>query len=216
MASIYTDKVRGLYAICDNSLCPDRPMVELAEQLLLGGAPTLQLRIKGRDLESKARRRRAAEQILALKRRFAFNFIINDDPQLVRDLGADGVHVGADDSPVDHCRRLLGPRKLIGYSSHSLAEAYAAEQAGANYVAFGAIFPTATKGPDHPVQGLDKLKELARTLSVPVVAIGGITLENAAELIEAGASAIAMISALTLAPNVVTATRQMRAALPIF
>ncbi len=201
--------IKGLYALCDNTLCPQRPLSWLAEQLLLGGAPTVQLRVKGQDPLTTRRRQEAAQTIQKLKQRFRFNFIINDDPVLAQTLGADGVHVGSDDLPIAHCRRLLGPAKLIGYSAHSLTEAYAAEQAGADYVALGAIYPTRNKGPDHPIQGLDKLKELVRTVSIPVVAIGGINLSNIREVADTGVNAVAMISALTCAPNVISATREM-------
>ncbi len=194
-------EIRGLYALCDN--------VRLAEELLIGGAPILQLRIKGCDPDNLRRRSTIARAITDLKKRYEFTFLINDDLLLARELGAAGVHVGADDPPVAHCRRVLGPSRLIGYSAHSLTEAYAAEQAGADYVAFGAIFPSPSKGPDHPVQGPDKLKELVRTVNVPIVAIGGINQDNVQDVLSTGAAAVAMISALSWATNVPGATRAM-------
>ncbi len=206
-------RIHGLYALCDNSLCPHRPLPWLAEQLLLGGASIIQLRAKGRDATTTQQRRQAARTITQLKQRFTFCWIINDDPYLARELGADGVHIGQDDPSIQECRRLLGPSKLIGYSAHSLAEAIAADQAGADYVALGAIFPSPTKGPDHPVQGLATLKKVCSAITAPVVAIGGITHHNIQDIFSHGAAAAAMISALTTAPNVICATRQMLAAM---
>lgn len=201
--------IKGLYTICDASSCRGTSLPALAEQLLCGGATILQLRVKGRDEPARRQRRVAAKAIMNLKTRFRFLFIVNDDPLLARDLGADGVHVGEDDTPIAHCRRLLGPHKLIGYSSHQLEEAQAAQTAGADYVAFGAIFPSPTKGPGHPVQGLSRLQALTAQLRIPNVAIGGINQENVADVLAAGADAVAMISALNRAPNAISATRQM-------
>jgi len=198
-------RLEGIYALCDNSLNPSRDHLGLAKDLLLGGAPVLQLRMKGeRDL---AKVRRLAVAILELKADRDFIFLLNDFVELGRELPVDGVHVGQDDLAVEKARELLGPGKIVGYSSHSLAEALEAERRGADYVALGAIYPTATKGPGHPVQGIAKLKEVATALSVPLVAIGGIDRERLAPVLEAGASMVAMIGALTLAADVEAETR---------
>lgn len=202
--------IKGLYAICDASGGQRRSLPDLAAQLLCGGASILQLRVKGSDEAARRYRAETACRIMQLKSRFRFQFIINDDPVLARDIGADGVHIGADDTPITHCRRLLGPSMLIGYSAHDPDEALAAEAGGADYVAFGAIFPSPTKGPGHPVQGLAKLRALTARLRVPSVAIGGINHGNVVQVLHAGADAVAMISALNQAANVVSATRQMR------
>lgn len=139
---------------------------------------------------------------MVLKKKYDFTFIMNDHVDIALEVGADGVHVGADDMPVDQVRRQVGAKMLIGYSSHSISEALEAQKAGADYVAFGAIFPTKTKGPGHPVQGLDRLRELVTAVPIPVVAIGGITRGNFKNVMETGASAIAMITALTDSPNI--------------
>jgi thiamine-phosphate diphosphorylase len=198
-----------LYAICDNTPNPDRKHVALAQHLLRGGAQVLQLRIKGNTPFAKKRRRRVAHKIMQLKRSFSFCFIINDDPYLVREIGADGVHVGSDDLSIDACRRMLGPRTLIGYSSHSIREACEAQTRGADYVALGAIFPSPLKGPGHPVQGVETLSRLLAQISIPVVAIGGITRQNASIVCRTGVSMVAAISALTGANDVTVATREM-------
>lgn len=195
--------IAGLYAICDNTPCPGRSHLSLAFQLLCGGARILQLRMKGAEHEQ---RREVARSLRALKRQFAFCFIINDDVELVREVGADGVHVGADDLSVSGCRRFLGPSRYVGYSAHTLAEALAAAAGGADYVAFGAIFPSPLKGPGHPIQGVRQLKKVVRMVPVPVVAIGGITSANVASVARTGVAAVAMISALTGAPDVIGAT----------
>jgi thiamine-phosphate pyrophosphorylase len=198
-------RLEGIYALCDNSLNPNADHLRLAQALLEGGAPILQLRMKGEKDQAKVRTQAAA--ILELKSDYDFIFLLNDFVELGRELPVDGVHVGQDDLAVEKARELLGPKKLIGYSSHSLEEALDAERRGADYVALGAIFPTATKGPGHPVQGIDKLKEVTAALTTPVVAIGGIKRDNLASVLTAGAAMAAMIGALTLAPDVAAETR---------
>lgn len=210
--------IRGLYAIVDNAFRPELSHAELAEAYLKGGAGIVQLRMK-RDyglrtadcgLEREEVRGpiyNVAEEIIRLKRRYEFLFIINDYVEMAKEVGADGVHVGADDMPVAKVREVAGKKMLIGYSSHSLEEAVAAEKTGADYVALGAIFPTKTKGPGHPVQGLEKLREVVKALRVPVVAIGGIGKKNIKSVLETGVSAVAMITALTEVSDISKATQ---------
>jgi thiamine-phosphate pyrophosphorylase len=108
---------------------------------------------------------------------------------------------------VSQARKRLGKNFLIGYSSHSLEEAREAERRGADYVAFGAIFPTPLKGPGHPIQGLDRLREVVRAMTIPVVAIGGIDRTNFAAVVETGVSAVAMIRALVAAKDISSEAR---------
>jgi thiamine-phosphate diphosphorylase len=189
--------LKGLYAIIDRSISPDADLTALATDYLKGGAAILQLRDKNRNESFEARKnfRKTAEEILALKKDHNFLFIVNDDLEVAQEIGADGVHVGKDDTAVAECRKRLG-KKLVGYSSHSLEEAIEASNAGADYVAFGAIYPTRMKGPDHPIQGIQKLNEVVRRLKVPVVAIGGIGRHNIKEVLATGVPMVAMISAL--------------------
>src|SRR3989338_8983198 len=147
--------IRGLYGIVDN--------VALAVSLLEGGARILQLRMKDRPAAEVAETDRA---VLRLKARYDFIFVINDHLDLARELDADGYHGGKDDPSIREARKILGPDKLIGYSSHSLEEAVEAEARGADYVAFGAIYPSPSRGHDHPVQGLVRLREVVSRLSV--------------------------------------------------
>lgn len=200
-----SQKISGLYAICDTSFSPQYSHPELAELILQGGCKLLQLRMKGeKDL---AKVRANTEQILALKNKYDFTFILNDYVDLAAEIPVDGVHVGQDDLSIAETRKKVGSKKIIGYSSHSLDEAIAGEKAGADYVALGAIFPTQTKGPGHPVQGLPILQQVVQSLKVPVVAIGGITLANLKSVVECKAAAFAVITALSKAPNVAQATR---------
>ncbi|HCU25391.1 MAG TPA: thiamine phosphate synthase [Deltaproteobacteria bacterium] len=198
-------RIQGIYALCDNSLNPKLDHIRLARQLLEGGVSILQLRMKG---EKNLRLvQETARSILELKREFSFTFILNDFAQLAADLPVDGVHLGQEDLSIEAARAQLGAKLLIGYSSHSLEEALEAEQRGADYIAFGAIYPTATKGPGHPVQGVEKLRQVVQALRVPVVAIGGIGRDNLQKTLETGVAAVAMIGALTLAPDIRQAAR---------
>jgi thiamine-phosphate pyrophosphorylase len=193
------NRIKGLYAIADSNWNPLPALPDLVEKFLQGGSKIVQLRMKGAcpcDVQE------IASEVMKYKKRFDFTFIVNDFWEVALEAGADGVHVGANDSPVEEIRRAAGGRLLIGYSSHSFEEAVSAEKSGADYVALGAIYPTMTKSPGHPVVGLETLCRVAGTLKVPVVAIGGINRKNFKEVFEAGASAAAMITALTKTDNI--------------
>ena len=201
------NKIQGLYAICDNSFSPQHSHLALAQAFLRGGAKIIQLRMKN---ENPSQVKEVAQAILKEKEKYSFTFILNDYVELALELGADGIHVGENDLPIPEIRKIVratGRAPLLGYSSHSIKEAEQAVMEGADYVAFGAIFPTKTKGPGHPVQGLEKLRQLVEEISVPVVAIGGITKQNIDSVLETGISAIAMITALTQAVEIEEATR---------
>lgn len=191
--------IQGIYAIADPAYAPAGDPVGFARRCLEGGAQVLQLRVKFQD---KSRILDWAHQIVAMKKKFPFTFIVNDSVDVALEVGADGVHVGEGDLPIPEVRQCLGEKMLIGYSSHALGEAMAAAKSGADYVAFGAIFPTKTKGPGHPVQGLEKLRAVVQGVKVPVVAIGGITRKNFDSVRETGVAAIAMITGLTEAKDV--------------
>lgn len=205
-----TTNIRGLYAIADPTFDPCGSLPKLVAKYLAGGCKLVQLRIKTREQKTSLWNDdafEAAKEILKLKKSFDFTFIVNDYVDVAAELKADGIHVGANDMPVGEIRDHVGDRLIIGYSSHSYEEAVAAEKAGADYVALGAIYPTATKGYGHPVVGIETLKRVTATLKVPVVAIGGIKRENYREVFDAGASACAMITALTGADDVIEGTR---------
>ncbi len=192
--------LRGLYCLCDLTLSPEKTHRDLAESYLRGGAPILQLRMKGE--KNLQRVRQVVVELLALKSRYHFTFILNDFVELASEFQEiDGVHLGQDDMNLKQARQILGPQKLLGYSSHSSEEALQAEAEGADYVALGAIFPTKTKGPGHPVVGLTTLSQVVKNARVPVVAIGGIQRHNFAEVVATGVSAVAMIGALSQAQD---------------
>lgn len=176
---------------------PDR-LPEVAEGLLAGGVKTLQLRAK--DLGS-GDTLAAAEVLRRLTRRYGALFIINDRVDVAKLSGADGVHLGQSDLPVEGARRLLGPDSVIGLSTHSPEEAREAEHLGADYISFGPVYPTRTKGDAESPRGLKLLAETRRATRLPIVAIGGITEENAPGVLGAGADAVAMVSELLLSPD---------------
>ena len=191
-------KLQGLYAIVDAGVSLQLSLPQLALDYLKGGVKLIQLRDKKRKSSPEAYQKfcETAFQIKQFKKDFPFQFILNDDLEMALEAGADGIHIGKDDISIEECRQKLGPQKIIGYSSHSLEEALEAESRGADIVAFGAIFPTTTKGPGHPVQGTEKLKKVVESLCVPVVAIGGIGRDNIKEVLSTGVALVAMISAL--------------------
>lgn len=221
-------RVKGLYAIVDSKFNPYPTLPELAEKYLEGGCRVVQLRIKTRDSSLETRAKSIDDQILAargsclesagqialLKKKFDFTFIVNDHADIAHEVGADGVHVGENDASVSEIKKCHGPKLIVGYSSHSIEEAKKAVADGADYVAFGAIFPTKTKGPGHPVQGVEKLKALRKEIKVPLVAIGGIGRHNIDEVIAAGADAVAMITALAEADDIISETKHFIMSFP--
>ena len=189
----------GLYAVTPDGLETPR-LLMLAEAALAAGIPLLQYRDKSGD---DARRREQATALLALCRRHGTRLIINDDVALAREVDADGVHLGGEDGDLAAARALLGPDKLIGASCYAdFARAQAAAAAGANYVAFGAMYASPTK-PQAPRAPFNLVTRARQELpGVQVAAIGGITLDNAAPVIAAGAQFIAVITDLFEAPDV--------------
>ena len=167
---------RGLYAITDAVLLPDERLLAAVEQAIVGGARWVQYRDKSED---GGRRLAQAHGLNQLCRRHQIPLIVNDDVELAAQVGAAGVHIGRDDPAFATARARLGETALIGISCYDrLTLALDAERAGADYVAFGAFFPSPTK-PDEIRAPLGLLREAKVSLKVPVVAIGGITLDNA-------------------------------------
>ncbi len=199
------EKIQGIYVIVDNSLCPQRSHLEITERALEGGAKIIQLRAKQL---LKREVYRIARVMARLCQRHQAIFIVNDYLDIALEVGADGVHLGADDLPVQEAKK-QAPQLIIGRSTHRLKEAIEAEKAGADYIAFGAIFPTESKGRAVPAQGVEKLREVCQKVKKPVVAIGGIKRENLAEVKKAGASAVAMISEIVLAEDIKERVREL-------
>lgn len=193
---------RGLYAITPGQIMDSKLLLDMIRQCLAGGARTIQYRHKGAD---RRRRWSDAQAIRDLCRESGATFIVNDDLELALELGADGVHLGREDLPCTEARRQAGDKLLIGVSCYdSLQRARQAAADGASYVAFGSAFPSPTK-PVAVSADLPLYRQAARELQVPVVAIGGITPGNGAELVAAGCHALAVISGLFNAPDI-TAT----------
>jgi thiamine-phosphate pyrophosphorylase len=180
----------GLYVITDSRLIPPGTIIERVSQAIDGGAVLIQYREK--HLSGIARDREARELATVCRER-NIPLIINDDIELAAACGAAGVHLGRDDAPVDYARRRLGPGAIIGVSCYNrLDRARAAAETDASYVAFGRFFPSCSK-PD-AVPALPALLPRARReIRLPIVAIGGITPENGAELLRAGADLLAVI-----------------------
>ncbi len=191
--------LRGLYAITDASLMPAATFLDQAAQALAGGAVMVQYRHKGNDIGF---RRGQAEALNALCIHHRAMLIVNDDPDLARLVGAAGVHLGRDDASIRHARRILGPGAVIGVSCYDRFDlAREAAGAGADYVAFGSFYPSATK-PDAPRAQTTLIERAKCELGIPVAAIGGITVENAEPLIAAGADLLAVITAVFGTRNV--------------
>ncbi len=195
----------GLYAITPETTDTGRLLIQV-EAALMGGVAAVQYRDKSDDV---ARRHEQACELVALCRRFGVPLIVNDDLRLADLADADGVHLGRDDASLREARIILGRDKFIGASCYQNLElAQAAQAAGADYVAFGSFFPSPTK-PAAARADLVLLHEAARTLRVPIVAIGGITLANAPLLLDAGADCLAVLSALFAAPDICAAARDL-------
>lgn len=202
--SIAQQVIRGLYAITPDEQDTVR-LLSRVRLALQGGARVLQYRNK------QASRKLKLEQAMALRelaRQFAVPLIINDDAVLAIEVDAEGVHLGKADASVAAARKLLGADKIIGVSCYNqLSLAHDAEEQGADYVAFGAFFASTVK-PSASQASIALLDEARRAIRLPIVAIGGITAENGRQLLDAGADALAVISALFAAEDVLRAARQ--------
>jgi thiamine-phosphate pyrophosphorylase len=190
--------INGLYAITPDS-SDTSDLLRRSTWALEGGASVLQYRNKS---ASEALRQTQALALRELTRQFSIPLIINDDALLAAKVNADGVHLGEFDGELHAARAILGEGKFIGVSCYNCAaSAKRAVTAGANYVAFGAFYSSSIK-PDAVTAELGLLREMRRELGVPIVAIGGITAQNGAPLVQAGAAALAVISALFDAPDI--------------
>lgn len=193
--------LRGLYAITPEGLASEQ-LFDQVRRGLEGGIAMLQYRAKRRPAPE---RRREAEALHALARAHGVPFIVNDDAALAREIDAEGAHVGREDADVATSRKLLGER-ILGVSCYDRLElALAAAEAGADYIAFGSVFASPTK-PD-AVRAPLSLFARARELGLPLAAIGGVTLQNAPQLLEAGADLLAVISDLFDAPDITARAR---------
>jgi thiamine-phosphate pyrophosphorylase len=195
-----------LYVITDTHLIPRPRFVETVEAAVRGGATMVQLREKETPAAEVVR---LGREVLAVTRRYGALLIVNDHPAIAKEIGADGVHVGRDDPPLAEARAIVGAAAILGASCYGEVErAVAAEQAGADYVAFGTPFPSPTK-PKRTDISLEIFHQAKQRVRLPVFAIGGITLANAPQVIDAGADGIAVVSGVFGAPDVEAAARAL-------
>ena len=199
----------SLYVILDRTAARGRDLEEILEATIAGGCRLIQLREKewptGRLLP-------LAERLRDRCRRAGVTFIVNDRVDLAVAVGADGVHLGQDDLPPRAARQLLRPGMVLGRSTHSVAQARTAQADGADYIAVGSMYPTQTK-PDFELVGPELIRAVRPETRAPLVGIGGVTRENVAHVIRAGADGVAVISAVCGAPDPAAATREFLAAI---
>jgi thiamine-phosphate pyrophosphorylase len=197
-----------LYAILDLAYVATRDRLATTLKLIAGGADLLQLRAKNFEI---AEIREVAKEIIPICRETGVPFIINDHPELAAELDADGVHIGQDDGTLAAAREIVGSGKIIGRSTHSLAQARAALDEGFDYIGFGPLFPTPTKL-GRPGIGLADIIAMQSEVGskIPAFCIGGIKRGNLAEVLEAGAQRVVIVSDLLTAEDVESATLQVR------
>ncbi len=185
-----------------------RGHLEVAQAALAGGATVIQLRDKERPGKALLS---LAQELRQLTRAYQATFIVNDRLDIALASEADGVHLGQDDLSIAIARRLLGPGAVIGASVTTAAQAREAAEAGASYLGVGPIFPTDSKADAGEAIGLAAIIHIGRAVSIPVLAIGGLTCDNVRSVIAAGAEGVAVISAVTDAPNMIAATAALLA-----
>ena len=205
-----------LYGILDLGYIHPDQLEYVTEQLLEGGVDVLQLRAKGSDeeeVESMARR------VIPMTEAAGVPLILNDHPELVPSIGAQGAHVGQDDFEVADARWRAGraltnevPLPLIGKSTHSIPQACAAAEAGADYIGFGPLFTTPTK-PGRPAIGLSEIADVHQAVHIPIFCIGGIKLENLSKVLDAGARRVVIVSGLLQAADIPSYCREVKAGL---
>lgn len=187
----------SLYGIVDTVYVARERFGTITSQLLQGGADIIQLRAKGCGPQEVIA---MALEIAPLCRAAGIPFILNDHPELVREVGADGAHVGQDDLSVSEARRLAGPGAIIGKSTHSVEQAIAASAESPDYIGFGPLFATPTK-PDYTPIGTEGIQEVHAQLSLPIFCIGGIKLSNLRHVLDTGAQRVVIVSDLLLADD---------------
>jgi thiamine-phosphate pyrophosphorylase len=201
-----------LYGIIDLGYVPLIPDCNrIAQQMIEGGVDLIQLRGKGKSIDDLANVAAALHEITC---QFSIPFIVNDHAEVMRRVGAEGVHVGQNDDSIEVALQKAGRKVLVGKSTHSVEQARAAQREGADYIGFGPIFATPTK-PDYTPMGLSQIKKVHSDVNVPIFCIGGIKLENLREVIAAGAERIAIVSGLLKAPDIIKYARACKSLLDI-
>ena len=195
-----------LYAVTDRAWVGRQTLYEQVEDALKGGATIIQLREKEMDEDVFLRE---AKQLAALCHSYKVPLIINDNVQIALKSGADGVHVGIEDAPVAQIRKETPKDFIIGATAKTIAQAQAAERAGADYLGVGAVVPSPTKQTAIRITN-KQLKEICSSVNIPAVAIGGISLSNVDELAGGGMDGIAVVSAIFGAENIQAATAELK------
>jgi thiamine-phosphate pyrophosphorylase len=198
-----------LYAILDTGCSDPKDWPRLARQLIHGGVGALQIRAKqaaNTEIETWA------SQILAISAPAGIPLIINDHPEIAANLGANGCHIGQDDASISQARKIAGDAIFIGKSTHSLAQALAAQEEGADYIGFGPVFATPTK-PDYQPIGPQDIRQMSKQTRIPHFCIGGIKKENIDLLKAQGASRVAIVSGLLQSQDPATYAREICRAL---
>lgn len=196
-----------LYAITDRKMLGDVSEVEAARLCFEGGADVVQLRMKDTDGGEMLEKAKAIQEIAQQYCKF---FIVNDRLDVAVLAGADGVHLGQTDIPVQEARRLVGDEMIIGVSASTVEEAVKAVDDGADYIGVGSIFNTSTKPDADQGIGLDTLMDICQAVDVPVVAIGGINKGNIRDVIRAGADGAAVVSAIMAKPDIKAAAHELK------
>ncbi len=202
----HKEKLKGLYAITDETLIPEHTFEQSVEAALQGGAKIIQYRDKSNDTDKRIHQ---ARQVRSLCERYQATFIINDDIELTRAVGADGVHLGKNDALLSQARQMLGKEAIIGISCYDdINLAITAEKNSADYVAFGAVFSSSTK-PEAVNANISLISDAKKELMIPVCAIGGITEKNIQQLIQHDVDMTAVINALFSADDIKDAANRL-------
>ena len=200
-------RAMALYAVTDRAwLRPGESLAEVCARAIDGGVTFLQLREKHLDRDAILAQ---ARTLAALCRERAVPFVVNDSIELALASGADGVHLGQSDLPDRDVRALIGPDRILGISAGTVAEAVAAEAAGADYIGVGAVFPTGTKEDAKPMP-LALLRDICGAVSIPAVAIGGVNRDNIRTLPGSGIAGVAVVSAIFAAADKTAAAAELR------
>jgi thiamine-phosphate pyrophosphorylase len=202
----------GLYGITAEKFSAGRNNIEVVRQMIAGGIKIIQYREK-KASKSSVEMFAECQAIREMTRAAGVTFIVNDHVDVAMLVGADGVHVGQDDLPVAEVRRLLGPDKIIGLSTHSPAQAEEAVRLGADYIGVGPIFATRTKDDVCAPVGFSYLEWVRDNISLPWVAIGGIKLHNIDEIVRRGAKTICLVTEIVGAPDIVGRVHELQIAL---
>lgn len=201
-----SEKKLLLYAVTDRHWLGEETLYDQVKKALDGGATFVQLREKNLDREDFLAE---AKEIQKLCKEYGVPFVVNDEVSIAKDIDADGVHVGQSDMEAMDVRKILGPDKILGVSAQTVEQAIIAEKHGADYLGVGAVFTTGSKDDADDVSH-ETLKAICEAVSIPVIAIGGITKDNVAELAGSGICGVAVISAIFGQKDIQKATEELK------